>query len=128
MECLRQYSQENSNLKIRMNFPGLGDGGLPVDEVVPLLLPLPPTVTICHKGEVQRSYPLDFPGFKSIYLRVEGMILERRDREAVEYLIQNGFDIQSAMEQVRAVERCMRERTMQEAEHVRHWRSSRVHE
>jgi hypothetical protein len=128
MECLRQYSEDNSNLKIRMNFPGVGDGGLPVDEVVPLLLPLPPTVTLCHQGEVERTYPIDFPGFKSIYLRVEGLILERRDKEAIEYLIQNGYDIQSAMEQVSAVERCMRERTLKEAEHVRHWRSSRIHE
>jgi hypothetical protein len=125
MECLRQYSQEHSNLKIRMNFPGIGDGGLPIEEVVPLLLPLPPTVTVCHQGEVERSYPTDFPGFKSIYLRIEGMILDRREKEAVEYLIQNGFDIQSAMEQVSAVERCIRERKLKEAEHVRQWRGSR---
>jgi len=125
MECLRQFSREHSNLKIRMNFPGVGDGGLAVEEVAPLLLPLPETVTVCHQGEVHRSYPADFPGFKSIYLRVEGMILERRGKEAVEYLIRNGFDIQSAMEQVNAVERCLRERAEKEAEHIRHWRSSR---
>jgi hypothetical protein len=125
MERLRKYSQEHANLKIRMNFPGVGEGGLAVEEVAPLLLPLPETVTVCHKGEILRSVPADFPGFKSIYLQVQGMIVERRSKEAIEYLIQKGFDIQSAMEQVQAVERCMRERGEKEAEHVRQWRSSR---
>jgi hypothetical protein len=126
MACLRDFAQQHSNLKIRMNFPGVGEGGLAVEEVAPLLVPLPPTVTICHQGEVQRSLPTTFPGFKSIYLQVEGMVRAGRFDQAVEYLLKNGFDIQSAMEQASAVERCLRERHQREADHVRKWRGSAI--
>jgi hypothetical protein len=124
MECLRQYAAENSNLKIRMNFPGIGQGGLTVEEVAPLLLPLPPTVTVCHRGEIQPSTPPYFQGFKTIYLQVESMLREGRSQQAVEYMIRNGFDIQSALEQVQAVERLLRERHQKEADHIRRWRSA----
>jgi hypothetical protein len=126
MECLRQFAEDHSSLKIRMNFPGVGNGGLAVEEVAPILIPLPPTVTVCHQGEIQRSFPTSFPGFKSIYLQVEGLVQEGRANQAVEYLLANGFDIQSAMEQVNAVGRCQRERVEKEAEHVRNWRGSKV--
>jgi hypothetical protein len=124
MECLRRYTEENAQMKIRMNFPGIGEGGLPVDEVSPLLIPLPVTVTICHQGEVQKSVPTSFPGFKSLYLQVERMLQEGRFHQAVEHLMNNGFDIQSAMEQTRAVERLMRERAESEAQRSLRKRSS----
>ena len=126
MECLRHFVAEHADLKIRMNFPGVGEGGLSVDEVAPLLLPIPPTITVCHHGEVQRSMPTNFTDFKTIYLQVEDMLLNGRSDIAAEYLVNHGFDIQSAVEQVNAVERMIRERREREADHVRKWRHSRL--
>ena len=124
MERLRAYTNEYNSVKIRMNFPGVGMEGLGVDEVAPLLLPLPSTVTVCHQGEVQPSMPSNFIGFKAIYLEVERMLQEGRENLAIEYMMRNGFDIQSAMEQVHAVDRLMRERKEKEAQHVQSWRRS----
>jgi hypothetical protein len=109
MERLREYAYSNANLKIRMSFPGL-DSGLDSEAVSSLLLPLPPTVTICHKGELPRSVPIHFPGFKTLYLQVELLLQEGRYNQAVEYLALNGFDIQSAHEQVSAVQRILQSR------------------
>jgi hypothetical protein len=109
MDCLRQYLENQPEIKVRMNFPGISDG-LSVDEVSKVLVPLPPTITICHQGEVPRSMPTSFTGFKELYLQVEEMLLEGRFSQAVEHLIGHGYDIQSAMDQVNAVERLMRER------------------
>ncbi len=120
MECMRQYTEENANLKIRMNYPGIG-GGLSVEEVASILIPLPPNVTICHQGEVRRTVPDSFIGFKELYLQVEGMLQEERYNRAVEYLIGHGYDIQSAMEQVSAVERCLRERKDRESRRYQEW-------
>jgi hypothetical protein len=52
-----------------------------------------------------------FPGFKNIYLRVETLLLEGRQRQAEQYLVENGFDIQSALEQVNAVQRLLEARS-----------------
>jgi hypothetical protein len=124
MDCLRSYTQQNSDLKIRMNFPGTRQGGLPADQVAPLLIPLPPTVTVCHQGEITTSLPNSFPGFKSIYLEVERMLQEGQYNRAVEYLMNSGFDIQSAMNQVNAVQRCLKERNEGSARRVDSWRQS----
>lgn len=126
MECLRHFAAENSDLKIRMNFPGVEEGSLSVDEVAPLLLPLPPTVTVCHHGEVQRSMPSNFTDFKTIFLQLEDILLNGRADIAAEYLVNHGFDIQSAVEQVNAVDRMIRERREREAEHIRQWRNSHL--
>jgi hypothetical protein len=109
MTCLRQFAEENAGVKIRMNFPGI-QGGLTVDEVAPLLIPLPPSVTICHQGEVLRTLPDNFIGFKELYLQVEGLLQGGQYNQAVEFLMVHGYDIQSAMDQANAVERCLRER------------------
>lgn len=122
MDCLRDYASENSKLKIRMNFPGVQDGGLDADDVAPLLVPLPPTITVCHSGEVQAAIPANLTGFKALYLQVERMLQEGRFNPAVEYLMSNGFDIQSAMEQVKAVQRVLRERADEDAERLARWR------
>jgi hypothetical protein len=122
MDCLRAFAEQNNGLKIRMNFPGVTSGGLKVDQVAPLLIPLPSTVTVCHQGEVQPSIPSNFTGFKTLYLQVEHMLLEGRPNRAVEFLMNNGFDIQSAMDQVNAVQRCLRERQEHEANQVRRFR------
>jgi hypothetical protein len=124
MDCLRQYVNEHSNVRIRMNFPGIGNGGLPVDAVAPLLVPLPATVTVCHQGEVQQTIPTNFTGFKTLYLQVERRLQEGRFNQAVELLMSNGYDIQSAMDQVKAVQRCLRERADHDAERLQRWRSS----
>lgn len=124
MDGLRRYAELNARLKIRMNFPGLGETGLEAETVAPLLLPLPQTVTLCHQGEIRPAMPDNFPGFKSVYLEVERMLQERRQNAAVEYLMRSGFDIQSAMNQVNAVQRMLDERGQREAEHVRGWRQS----
>ncbi len=122
MESLRCFIQDHNNFKIRMNFPGISQ--LPVEEVTPLLVPVPPQVTLCHQGEVQTNVPDSFPGFKAIYHQVEAMLKEGRNDDAVEYLVENGFDLQSAMDQVAAVQRMQRERLEREAERLRHWRNS----
>jgi len=127
MECLREYAESHAGLKVRMNFPGISTGGLSADQVAPLLLPLPPTITICHSGEISQRMPeTGFPGFKSLYLQVEAMLLDGRHQMAVEHLMRSGYDIQSALDQVNAVQRTLRERSIHEADHVRRWRSSRV--
>lgn len=120
MDCLRQYVEAHTQLKIRMNFPG---SGLSPEEVTPLLLPLPKTVTVCHQGELPTSLPENFTGFKAIYLQVERMLQENRYQQAIEYLVGNGFDLQSAMEQVNAVQRLLRERIDRDAESIQRWRS-----
>ncbi len=122
MESLRRFIQEHHSIKIRMNFPGISQ--LPAEEVTPLLVPVPPQVTLCHQGEVQASVPDSFPGFKTVYLQVEALLNEGRSDQAVEYLVKNGFDLQSAMDQVSAVQRLQRERLDREADHLRRWRSS----
>lgn len=125
MECLRRYARENAEMKIRMNFPGLGEGGLEADDVAPLLLPLPESVTICHQGELPRSIPGSFPGFKSLYQQVVNLLQEGRSQQAVRFLMNHGFDIQSAMDQVNAVERCLKDKNAREAEGASAWRKTR---
>jgi hypothetical protein len=120
MECLREFTEENQGLRIRMNFPGI-QGGLSVEEVSSVLIPLPPSVTVCHQGEVRRTVPVNFVGFKELYLQVEEMLQESRYNRAVEYLMGHGYDIQSAMDQVNAVERCLRERRERESRRYQAW-------
>jgi hypothetical protein len=109
LDRLRRFSEENENLKIRMDFPGL-EAGLPPEQVEPLLVYLPPSVTICHHGQLTRREPVSFPGFKTIYLRAESMILDGHFPQAVEYLVQQGFDLQTATEQAGAIQRILRSR------------------
>lgn len=110
MDSLRQYLQENPDIRVRMNFPGVGEEGLAPEEITPVLLPLPENVTVYHQGQVRRSVPDTFMGFKAIYTEVENMLRDGRSNQAVEYLVESGFDLQSAMEQVTAVQRVIRER------------------
>jgi hypothetical protein len=126
MDCLREYADTNPEVKIRMNFPGSKNNSLNQGAIARLLLPLPANLTVCHQGQFERSFPTSFPGFKSVYLQVEGMIQNGQLNQAVDYLIKSGFDIQSAMEQAKAVERMLRERHDRESEHVRRWRNSHV--
>ena len=72
---------------------------------------------------MRRRVPENFTGFKSLYVQVERMLMEGRFQLAVEHLVNSGYDIQSAMEQVRAVERLMRERREREAEHTGNWQN-----
>jgi hypothetical protein len=110
MAGLREFANQNTDLKIRLNFPGL-ESGLEPEEVAPLLLPLPETVTLCHNGGLPRSTAMTFPGFKDIYLQVETLLMDGRQNQAEAYLVENGFDIQSALEQVSAVKRILQART-----------------
>lgn len=124
MEGLRGFAEANSRLRIRMTFPGVGEEGLDADTVAPLLLPLPKSVTLCHQGEIQPSMPNSFPGFKSVYLEVERMLQLGQPNQAIEYLLKNGFDIQSATNQVNAVQRMLSERREREDERIKGWRQS----
>ena len=45
---LEWYAKEFPDLDIRMNFPGIGFGGLTKKQVLPILSSLPNNVTICH--------------------------------------------------------------------------------
>ena len=109
MECLRQYLAQYPNLKVRMDYPGIGNGDLGVEEVAPLLEPLPPKVILCHRGEARVQAPPGISGAKELFLLVERWLQEGRFSYAVEYLMENGYDRQSAVEQVSAVQRLMRE-------------------
>lgn len=119
MERLRQYLEAHEKLKIRMNFPGIGNGGLEPDQVVARLAPLPRRVTVCHRGEangilepraadvsMQPASDLYLPdGVKGLFVQVETWLLAGRFNTAVEYLTTNGFSREDAMEQVLAVQR-----------------------
>jgi hypothetical protein len=109
MELLREFAYANINTRIRMSYPGLDDG-LDSSALTEVLLPLPPTVTLCHRGDLPRIVPDSFPGFKNIYLSVEKLVQDGRFNLAVEYLVQHGFDLQSAMEQASAVQRLLQAR------------------
>jgi hypothetical protein len=109
MEKLREFAYANINTRIRMSYPGIEDG-LDSSKLAGVLLPLPPTVTLCHRGDLTRTIPDHFPGFKNIYLSVEAMVQEGRFNLAVEHLVQNGFDLQSAYEQASAVQRLLQAR------------------
>lgn len=110
MGCLRDYLQSNPDIRVRMNFPGVGTDGLDPEIVTPVLIPLPENVTVCHQGQVPRSAPDTFIGFKAVYMEVENMLRDGKQNQAVEYLVESGFDLQSAMEQVSAVQRVLKER------------------
>ncbi len=127
MDGLRLFTEQNPEVKIRMNFPAPHGQDLPVEEISRLLVPLPPTVTICHQGEVQTSIHNDFPGFKNIYIQVESMLQDGHYNEAVEYLMRCGFDIQSAYDQANAVQRIIRERHEREDERYRQKQAKNAH-
>jgi hypothetical protein len=126
MDGLRDYARTHADVKVRMNFPFPNSRGVTPDTIASLFIPLPETVTICHRGEITRSHPENFLGFKTLYMEIERMLLSGDHDHAVEYLMRNGFDIQSAFEQVNAVQRCIHERRDREAEHVREWRKSKT--
>ena len=46
---LNEYARQHPGLAIRMNYPGIGNGGLRRDAVEPLLACLPENVTICYQ-------------------------------------------------------------------------------
>lgn len=46
---LTNYANEFPDVAIRMNYPGIGHGGLTRQEVEPLLLSLPDNITICWR-------------------------------------------------------------------------------
>lgn len=120
MECLRRYVTANRGLKIRMNYPGVGEGGLAAHEIAPLIEPLPENVTVCHRGEVPPPVYTGIASLKDLYLLVERWLQEGRYNLAVEYLMTNGYEQQDALEQVSAVQRQMRERD--EVSSERKWR------
>lgn len=50
--ALSEYAVSHPDVAIRMNYPGIGCGGLLPAKVAPLLARLPDQVTICHRGGV----------------------------------------------------------------------------
>lgn len=111
MDCLRVYLDDNPEVRVRMNYPGVGLDGLDPEDVATALIPVPENVTVCHQGQVPRSAPDTFLGFKAVYIEIENMLRDGKQNQAVEYLVDSGFDLQSAMEQVSAVQRVLKERT-----------------
>jgi len=51
---LCDYANQNLNTQIRMNYPGIGAGRLPMHDIEPLLEILPENVTICYKERKER--------------------------------------------------------------------------
>jgi hypothetical protein len=113
VEALSAYLRAQPGLRVRMPLPGASDaapgGDLDVATVTPLLAGLPPQVVICHPGAVLTAPPLDFPGFKALYLQIERLLQNSQGREAIEILLGAGFDLAAAHDQVRAVERLLTE-------------------
>ncbi|HEX9029632.1 MAG TPA: hypothetical protein VF823_10705 [Anaerolineales bacterium] len=116
MECLRQYLAARADLKVRMDYPGGEDGQLSAADIQPLLVPLPPTLTICYTGELIPLIPLGRAGVKDLFLQVERWLQEGRFAMAVEHLVDNGYERAEAVEQVSAVQRQLRARADKYAE------------
>lgn len=115
MDCLRQYVKANTGLRVRMNFPELSEADLPAEEISALLKPVPPTVIICHNGEVAPQTRMAVSGSKELFLLVERWVMEGRQQMAVEYLMNNGYDRDLAQDQVAAVQYDIRMRGQQDA-------------
>jgi len=49
-QMLQEYSKARPAVRFRLNFPGIGLGGLSKDAVLPLLVFLPDNVTICYRS------------------------------------------------------------------------------
>jgi len=49
VECLRRYAEQNADIHIRMNFPGIGNGKLSRELVEPMLEMLPDNVFVCYR-------------------------------------------------------------------------------
>ena len=103
LERLRQFTSEHPRIKIRMNYPGIGEEGLDPQEVLPLLENMPPTVTICHNGEVPPRISTGFNSTKDLFMVIERWLQEGRSNFAVDYLVENGFERDEAANQVNAV-------------------------
>ncbi|HEX7974390.1 MAG TPA: hypothetical protein VF498_08280 [Anaerolineales bacterium] len=116
MECLRQYLATRGDLKVRMDYPGIDDGRLSAAEVQPLLMPLPPRLTLCYSGELVPLIPLGPAGVKDLFIQIERWLQEGRFPMAVEHLVDNGYERQEAIEQVSAVQRQLRARAEKYAE------------
>jgi hypothetical protein len=108
LECLCEYSNANKSLKIRMNYPGISSGCLSAEEVAPLLLRLPSSVTVCGPVEPASLSPFGLSGAKELFLLVERWLQEGRFNYAVEFLVENGYEYPDALEQVSAVQRQLR--------------------
>ncbi len=115
LERLKDFTAMHPDVKIRMNYPGIGEEGLDPLQVAPLLNEIPPTVTICHNGEVPPRISAGYAGVKELYVAVERWVLEGRINFAVEYLMENGMDEDEAAEQVSAVRRMIAERNERQA-------------
>jgi hypothetical protein len=114
LERMKSYLSEFPRLKVRMNYPGLAEG-LPVEDVAPILTALPASVTLCHNGEVPPQIQIGYTGAKDLFLMVERWLGEGRFNYAVDYLIENGYDRATAVEQVSAVKRTLQEQAEQDA-------------
>jgi hypothetical protein len=128
---LRRFAASNPNVKLRMNYPGIGDEGLPVEAVAPLITSVPRNLTICHNGEVAPSVSHGLEGTKELFLTIERWILEGRSGYAVEYLMENGYDREAASEQVAAVRSLIQDRAERAASRYRQnqtqsWEQSRL--
>ncbi len=49
VDMLTEYANKWFELDIRMNYPGIGNGGLKREDVEPLITSLPDNVTICYR-------------------------------------------------------------------------------
>lgn len=48
VRALCEWCAQNPDVAVRMNYPGIGNGGLDRADVEPLLAPLPDSVTVCY--------------------------------------------------------------------------------
>lgn len=110
LDCMNQFIARHPKLKIRMNYPGIGEEGLDPQMVAPLLDSLPPTVTVCHNGEIPPRYQSGFNSTKDLFSLIERWVQEGRQNIAIDFLIDNGYDREEAASQVAAVRRTLNDR------------------
>jgi hypothetical protein len=108
MDELRHYTYSHPDLRVRMNMPGAAEEGLQADDILPILVPLPPNVTVCYHGALNSAPSYGGYGLKDLFLQVERWLQEGQRLRAVEYLMAQGYDGKTAEQQVDAVQELMR--------------------
>lgn len=111
LECMNQFVSQHPQIKIRMNYPGIGEEGLDPQVVAPMLDSVPSSVTICHNGEVSLRDAVGFNSAKDLFVLVARWIQEGRQNIAIDFLVDSGFSQEEAANQVAAVRRAINERS-----------------
>jgi hypothetical protein len=102
---LAWFAKQHPDWHFRMNFPGIGNGGLSREQVEPLLAVLPGNVTICYKAVSSNGHKPELldSGSREVFLKVKQLLEVGQIQQAVEYLGGIGWqDPEGQVEAVRA--------------------------